>query len=227
MQGVRHRVRVALRAPAVGAAVLLVATACATSPGPGPSAATGPASSTPAPSSPAAGAPAPSTPAAGAPVVRVYDPFGADGTPAVAVSSRAQGSCWTSSIAAPSARTWRCLAGNEILDPCFADPADPAHAVCVADPWSPGRLLTLTKPLPRPAPLTIVRPWALELANGARCVAVTGTVPAVDGVNLDYSCGAATAAGSGGASAGAPTTVAYGPRTGPLTRVGVTTVWRA
>ncbi len=217
---VRNHVRAALRRLAVGAAVLGAVAACATSPRPGPRASSGPASST-----------SPSSAVAAAPVVRTYSPYHADGTLAVEVTGTSGGSCWTSSVAAPSALTYRCLAENVILDPCFATSKDPSRVVCVADPWSPARAVRLTGPLPTPAPLPVRRPWALELANGARCTAVTGVVAQVDGVDLDYSCGSATGAGSGGAAAagasGSLATVEYGPRTGPLARIGVTTAWRA
>jgi hypothetical protein len=210
-----------LRRSAVGAVVLAAVTACATSSRPGPAAPSGPASSIP------AGTTTTSAAAEG-PVVRVFDPFAAAGDRlTVPVGARAGGSCWTSSIAAPSDHTYRCFVGNQILDPCFAAPGAPTTVACLPDPWSPARVVTLTGPLPAAGPVAVARPWALELANGARCTAVTGVVPALDGVDLTYSCGGSTAAGSRGPVGGGVSTVEYGPRSGPLVRVAVTTVWRA
>lgn len=129
-----------------------------------------------------------------------FTPYGASGTLTVPVQAHRSGRCWSSSIAVPAARAYRCFAGNTILDPCFAPPhsAKPRSVACVADPWSPAVVLRLTKPLPArtPGPARN-RPWALLLATGAKCVASTGTVPSVAGVNLPYQCSDATAAAVG------------------------------
>lgn len=224
MEWVPHRLRAVLRRSAVGAVVLAAVTACATSSRPGPAEPSGPASSIPAGTTTSA--------AATRPVVRVFDPFAAAGDRlTVPVAARAGGSCWTSSVAAPSDHTFRCFVGNQILDPCFAAPGAASGTgstvACLPDPWSPARVVTLTKPLPAAGPVGVARPWALELANGARCTAVTGVVPALDGVDLTYSCGGSTAAGSRGPLDAGVTAVEYGPRSGPLVRVAVTAVWRA
>ncbi len=122
--------------------------------------------------------------------VRVFTPFHADGTPSVPVTRTRAGTCWTSSVAAPVRGAYRCFGGNEILDPCFVASEDAAGVLCLTSPWATAQKLTLRAALPADAPgLDATRPWALELANGARCVAVTGTAPAVAGVSLAYSCG--------------------------------------
>ena len=65
----------------------------------------------------------------------------------------------------------------------------------------------------------------MQLANGARCVASTGTVQDVDGVSLNLLCAAEMAAG--GLDTTNPTwQVQYGPKSGPLTPVDVTQAWR-
>jgi hypothetical protein len=65
----------------------------------------------------------------------------------------------------------------------------------------------------------------LELANGARCVAATGTVPTVGGVALNYLCGSNRDAGIVGGS-GRPVQVGYGSPSGStLTRVAIATIW--
>ncbi|MDP9092484.1 MAG: hypothetical protein M3O32_19495, partial [Actinomycetota bacterium] len=137
------------------------------------------------------------------------------------------GSCWTGSIAVPLPGAYRCLSGNQIYDPCFAPINEVAtgSVACVADPWSPAHILTLTAPLPAQSATSARNPWALELANGARCVAVTGTVASVAGVALNYLCGAGMAAGiveSDGTTMG----VGYGAEDGTaLAEVRVTTAW--
>lgn len=129
-------------------------------------------------------------------VVRGFSPFTASGKLTVGVQGRTSGHCWETSLAAPASNTYRCLAQNRILDPCFASSSNSArHNVtlaCLADPWSKAVLLHAHR-LPNSMPLT-TRPWAVVLASGQRCVAATGTAPFVAGVGLDYACGHGTAA---------------------------------
>ena len=108
------------------------------------------------------------------------------------VARRVSGHCWETSLAAPAANDYRCLAANQILDPCFVSPADhamhkPSTLACFTDPWSKAVQLH-TRRLPKSQPLK-TSPWAVVLADGKRCVAGTGTSPFVKGVGLDYWCG--------------------------------------
>jgi hypothetical protein len=164
------------------------------------------------------------------PQVDTFSPYAATGTLAVPVADQTPGTCWTGSIAVPIATAYRCIAGNQIYDPCFAPPgAATVHSVaCIADPWSKAHVVTVTGKLPKTTSAPDLRPfWALQLANGAHCVAVTGTVAHIDGVDLDYACG------SSGDGAGIVVdddqhlVVGYGPEAGPhLTRVPVQVAWR-
>ena len=125
---------------------------------------------------------------------------------------------------------YRCFEGNKILDPCFAPahPTDPPLLACLDSPWSKALMLHVRGKLPAPADGSAPsRPWAIQLDNGVRCVASTGTVPAVDGVNLTYRCvdGGNAALGDGGASE--PTARYVAPHTTTLATVTVTTVWNA
>ncbi|MBE7187257.1 hypothetical protein [Jatrophihabitans endophyticus] len=134
-----------------------------------------------------------------------FDPYTASGRLTVAVTRRTSGSCFSTSIADPTGSAYRCFAGNQILDPCFARPgtgkvAKGGTVACVADPWSKATVLTLTKALPgRTTPEH--RVWAFLRSDGARCVAATGTVPAVAGRNLAYNCTDHTAAALNSTSA--------------------------
>lgn len=129
------------------------------------------------------------------------------------------GYCWTASVAAPRAGAFRCMAGNAIFDPCFVGTA--ANTVDCPDPTaSPdlqtGTVIKLTKALPagstaEPDP---THPWRFELAGGAMCGAMTGTVMP----GYPYGC-APVATGSAGAGAPggglyctAPVQDATGPR---------------
>jgi hypothetical protein len=165
------------------------------------------------------------------PVTRVvhFRPFSDTGSAATAARAAGSGQCFSTSITVPTAHTYRCFGDKEIFDPCFASPvrADPGSVFCYLDPWSPARRLTVTARLPDATPLPHPRPWALQLANGARCISVTGTVPVDHGIALTYFCSNGHAAGLD-AGHGQLRTASYGrPPDGALTRVAVTTMWTA
>jgi hypothetical protein len=164
----------------------------------------------------------------GAVVTKTFTPYAATGTLGVRVADHISGSCWTGSIAVPLPGVYRCLADNQIYDPCFAaiNEVTTSTVACVADPWTPAHILTLTQPLPPEPPTSARNPWALELANNARCVAVAGTVASVAGVSLNYQCGSGTGAGIT-ENDGTNMVVDYGAEDGKaLTEVRVITAWR-
>ncbi len=174
------RERVAVVALAIAAAVLVAGCGSTTSTGAGQ----------PPRTSVGRTATSPSTIASPATQARIFRAFRSDGSPSVVVSGTSNGTCWTSSVAAPVRGAYRCFSANKILDPCFVADAHARTALCMLNPWSDAHRLRLTAPLPNAAPLLDpARPWAVQLANGARCVAVTGTAPSVAGVSLAYSCG--------------------------------------
>jgi hypothetical protein len=201
-----HRLRASIFLGAVAAALLA---GCSGSASPAPS-------------------PAPTSPVAATTVSKTFSPYDSAGAQVSATATKASGNCWTSSIALPSTTTFRCFAGNSILDPCFAPPhvSAPKTVACFADPWSSGVLLTLTAALPKPDPGTRTSPWALELANGAHCVAVTGTVDQVGALNLGYDCGGISEAGLQGAPGSALSVEYRSSAAQPLRPVAVRTAWR-
>lgn len=155
-----------------------------------------------------------------------FRPFRADGTPAAPVSKRTTGHCWEVSLAAPASRSYRCLAANTILDPCFAPQgaARPITLACYASPWSKAVLLTVHRRLPKTGGVPS-RPWAVTLAGGTRCVAATGTAPFVAGVGLGYRCADGSAAALRGT--GAHVRALVGRSGGhSLRHVAVTDLWR-
>lgn len=85
-----------------------------------------------------------------------------------------EGYCWTASIAIARSDAWRCMAGNEIFDPCF-ESSDKGYAVCNPDPakGDPGFRLKLTKPLPETQrqadSVAEHNAWLVELADGTVC----------------------------------------------------------
>jgi hypothetical protein len=135
------------------------------------------------------------------------------------------GSCWTTSVAVARPLAYRCFAGGEILDPCFARARTARSVVCFVDPWTAGTRVTVARALPADELLiSTTRPWALELANGAHCVAATGVVGRVGSTVLLYRCGRAGA--SGGPSAGSHPSVRFAVGSS-VTRVAVDVIWTA
>lgn len=148
-------------------------------------------------------APATPAPVISTPVTQVvaYAPaIPASSTPVV------QGSCWTSSIAAPfRSDAWRCSVGNSINDPCFRIPGS-KNLLCGADPARPDAtssfVLALTEPLPAPeaagGPVPANWAWLLQLADGTVCSPFTGTLPIVEGgISANYGCAPRTPGGEG------------------------------
>lgn len=107
--------------------------------------------------------------------ITIYQPTGFTAT------ERAEGQCWTGSLAAPRAGAFRCSVGNVIHDPCFVTNGEVACPV--GEPAAhEGVLIQLAKPLPAP-PLAWENPpdpdhpspWWVRLAGGGDCGVLTGT----------------------------------------------------
>src|SRR5579872_2465869 len=90
------------------------------------------------------------------------------------------GECWTDSIAVARSGAWRCMAGNEIFDPCFSSAGLTEAVVCGANPAQSraGFILKLAKPLPKPSSWRPAhpRPWLVKLADNTTCAIQTGTI---------------------------------------------------
>jgi hypothetical protein len=113
------------------------------------------------------------------------------------VSRTRRGFCWVGSLA-DSGRSdaWRCLSGNLIHDPCFSDKSKPgpSFVVCPSTPWSRAVVkIVLTRKLPlgqaNPAGSPLRRaPWAIEVASGKKCLALTGATGQIAGRGVSYGC---------------------------------------
>ena len=163
--------------------------------------------------------------------IKFFVPWLPNGTlnPSVTVTGREmfmgnpnlESDCQTGSISTQRPDAWRC----GTADPCFAPTLFSATEVaCSTEPWNNQVvLLTLGRPLPGPeqcsaAPTSCPRqldlnspPWAVELANGARCHAFTGTISTAAGLGLVYGC-------EGGGFVGIPNRTAAFDKTLPLWR---------
>ncbi|MEO6886124.1 MAG: hypothetical protein ABI232_07560 [Jatrophihabitantaceae bacterium] len=164
-----------------------------------------------------------------APTQKVFAPYDESGKLTAQISDTESGSCWTSSIAVPISGVFRCLVANQILDPCFA-PANetkPLTVSCFNDPWTAGTKVMLTTAM-LPKDVLVLKggsSWGLELANGARCIVVTGAVPVLDNYVLQYQCDAGAVASLQTAVDGSVSAM-YGTSSGPLTSVAILVQWR-
>jgi hypothetical protein len=129
--------------------------------------------------------------------IKLLTPFGPAGLSiGMAVTEKVNGTCFAASAASPSRPdAWRCSSGNGILDPCYQRIlGDEKQLACpVGGPWPANVvLLTLTQPLSNEPRKETNRadtlPWALELANGQRCTLMTGAMPPVAGMRINYGC---------------------------------------
>lgn len=135
---------------------------------------------------------------------RYFLPFGGDGlNPALTVTETVSGACTAESLALPHRPdAWDCIDdGDQIYDPCienpFTGPDQPVELVCAGAPFANEVvLLTVDDPLPRdkegPPGEDIFGPWdlpwALELANGDRCVLYHSASAVLAGETVHYSC---------------------------------------
>ena len=110
-------------------------------------------------------------------------------SPQFHVGSHGRGYCFGSSLATGAADAYRCIQGNAIHDPCFAAGAHAATVACFLDPWQDVTLLRLQRRLPRHAQAERdALPWAIETADGRRCVFLTGATAPMGGERINYGC---------------------------------------
>lgn len=232
--GARRRLRATTLAGGLIAIAVLVLAGCANSSGGGQAAQSSAPGHTARPQSASSPSSSQQTTAAVKPgtksgtVVRKFVPYTSSGAPVAGVTARRSGSCFTASIVVPRRNSYRCLAGNALLDPCFAKARSAKTLACFTAPWSKVTQLRLTKSLassvPDPTPTHVTRPWAIALSGGVRCVAGSGTAEVKQGVAMTYTCANGGVAGL----VQSPTThrkALYAPHGKPARRVAVTVEW--
>lgn len=115
-----------------------------------------------------------------------------------------KGKCWTTSLASPfNSNAWRCMTGNYIHDPCFEIKG--GKIICNVTPGNEkqGFQLSLEEKLPernsdnmgkgwryysQKNPQEENDYWILELENGYKCFAMTGTPPFINNQSFYYYC---------------------------------------
>lgn len=146
--------------------------------------------------------------------VKIFVPFtpGGELNPSLRVrGTETVPRCQAGAITTTRPDAWRCITADPCFVPQFA--ADQMTLACVTAPWS-GEVMLLTVQTPLRSSeecmmpplcrqqLNLDRaPWALELANGARCTLFTGTIPSLAGIGLTYGCADPTGT-AGGATRG-------------------------
>jgi hypothetical protein len=128
--------------------------------------------------------------------VHIYAPFSSSGTPVLPTARTVTGYCWTTSNATARTDAWRCMTGNDILDPCFAASRVAHFALCPdGGPWSSKvirmnlsrALPTLEATSPEPSPTTEPA-WAVELADGGHCQLLLGAGNVTANLRENYNC---------------------------------------
>lgn len=112
-------------------------------------------------------------------------------SPPAPTGPEVEGNCFASSLAVWREGAYRCIGGNEILDPCFAVDGATDAVVCGGDPLAESYPFTLrlTAPLPTEQPVSDPsHAWLVRLADGTECGFMTGATAGVDGERLDYGC---------------------------------------
>jgi hypothetical protein len=131
-------------------------------------------------------------------IVQVYSPFSYSGGSLLKPGLQAvteSGSCFGNSSEDPRSGAWRCIAGSDILDPCFSSAFNYNVVVCASSPWvHKVILLKLAQPLPVPfippsgSNESTAWAWAIIIESGDECTVATGATGDVAGDRLDYFC---------------------------------------
>jgi hypothetical protein len=122
--------------------------------------------------------------------IRRYEPFaGGRIAPGVKVERTVSGSCAAPSSEDRRSDAYRCIVGNVLGDPCFADKAV-NYVLCPSRPQARVLRINLTQLLPHnslPARATGY-PWTVQTSEGAWCVRYVGPRYPVLQFTISYLC---------------------------------------
>ena len=113
--------------------------------------------------------------------------------PIVETLSKKSGACFGQSHLIKREDAWHCIADGKDYDPCFVKRfGSQLEALCLESPWSTrGVQITVVKPLDNHLHETLdmsqTLPWAIELADGEKCLAIE-SMESHDGLPVRYRC---------------------------------------
>ena len=127
-------------------------------------------------------------------VLKLYRPFGEviNQMPSV-VKSKVTGQCYAQSQLIVREDAWRCMGEGKYFDPCFVKAGSKKlEAVCPLSPWVGDSVqINVSVPLNNDQHITLdmsrTYPWAIELVNGERCLAIA-TSEVYDSMPVRYRC---------------------------------------
>jgi len=157
--------------------------------GPGPTTPTSTPTSASVPASTSSSTP--TTPAPKPTAAQIFVPVNADGGLAVAVTQHVSGSCFSTSNVILRSDAFRCMAGNDIYDPCFT--VNQTQVLCPTEgPWANRGVLVNVPGLPSTGGIknqgTTGQPWAIQLADGSQCLPISGASNVIANQRLNFEC---------------------------------------
>jgi hypothetical protein len=105
--------------------------------------------------------------------LRVWN--GASLDPHLKLTTTTSGSCWVTSNVTGRKDAYRCMAGNDIYDPCFAAPSGDRVGCPLSG--TDVTVLTVADPLPEPDLRGVATVWMIVLNDGTRCARSSGAGP--------------------------------------------------
>lgn len=162
----------------------------------------------------------------------------------IKVSGTVSGSCTAGSDVIGNVSVYRCFAGNEVYDPCWASvtpgSASAGGALCLRAPWSTSAVKVVAHGISagiKVSPTDQNAPWGVRLVTRQRCLAEQGAHGEFRGRFIDFTCTGGPATGSslellGGVNRDGPTwtyrsVVRSGTTLRPGPVVDVQTAWFA
>lgn len=109
------------------------------------------------------------------------------------IDEEVQGFCRQQSLLTSRDDAWRCMTDNKQYDPCFARRfGSKQDVICVQSPWITRGIKiklehSLDNNLHQDLDVSKDYPWALELSDGVKCVAIQ-THEKFDGLPIRYQC---------------------------------------
>ncbi|WP_133129344.1 hypothetical protein [Legionella yabuuchiae] len=127
--------------------------------------------------------------------LHLYRPYaGSEHHPAPKVGRVLHGHCRDQSHKIKREDAWRCYASGKAFDPCFTKRFGSSNEVmCTESPWSDKAVKIITSTsLDERSHLRLdmarTYPWAVELANGMRCISDDDNEEVINGLPVHYRC---------------------------------------